>query len=108
MPAPVQPPAEIFERPSILGNNAIPSMLELAPAKRILTSDLARYITVMKVVNSQWNLPALHTLICELEYASASTDGATRKDAIAMADAQAGGMKLHEPHTILNLGGGKK
>ena len=112
VPVPVtkpKPPAELFDRPSILGNNAIPSMLELAPAKRILSGDLARFIVVLKVSNTLFNLPALTYLVAELEFASASTDGATRRDAIAMADAQAGGMKLDKPQTLLHLNnqGGK-
>jgi len=116
MPEPVQPipvkpraPSELFDRPSILGNNAIPSMLELAPAKRILSADLARLITVLKVTNSTLVLPALTCLIAELEFAQASTDGATRKDAIAMAEAQSGGMRLDKPQPILNMmaGNGK-
>ena len=103
-----KPPTEIFDRPSILGNNAIPSMLEIAPPKRILSGALARYLAVMKVVNTSVLLPALTTLISELELAMASVDGATRKDAISMADAQAGGMKLDKPHPFLNLSAGGK
>lgn len=99
-----QAPAEIFDKPTILGNNAIPSMLDLEPAKRVLNADLARFLAVIITANTAFKSPALTALVAQLEFAQASTDSATRKDAIAMADALAGGMKLNKPQTILSTG----